>query len=291
MRLSRRTLYMLPTRFGLVYGAMLATVFIAAVNYGAALGFLLAFLFAAVALVSMLYTHRNLAGLEIVPGACGETFAGERAAFTVWIANPSPSARQGIRVRVAREDVARVDVPARARVSVEIQAPTTRRGYLDAPALTIASDYPLGLFRSWSRRAQLAQRCLVYPRPASTPLPARPDDAADGSGTGTSAEPHDFTALRAYRAGDSPQHIHWKAVARGQGLLTKQFGGSAGAPRWLEWDAVAGDDETRLATLTRGVLDAHAVAAVFGLRLPTCTLAPAQGDAHRLQCLRALALH
>lgn len=288
MRLSRRTLYMLPTRFGLVYGAMLATVFIAAVNYGAALGFLLAFLFAAVALVSMLYTHRNLAGLEIAPGACGETFAGERAAFTMWIANVSATARQGIRVRVARAEIARVDVPARARVSVQIHAPTTRRGYLDAPTFTIASDYPLGLFRSWSRRAQLAQRCLVFPRPASAAARA---DAAPGASGRVSAEPHDFSALRAYRAGDSPQHIHWKAVARGQELVTKQFAGSAGAPRWLEWDGVAGDDETRLAALTRAVLDAHAAGAVFGLRLPAQTLAPAHGEAHRAQCLRALALH
>lgn len=289
MRLSRRTLFMLPTRFGLVYGAMLATVFIAAVNYGAALGFLLAFLFAAVALVSMLYTHRNLAGLEITPGTCAETFAGEPAAFTVWIANPSMAAREGIRVQVARNEVARVDVPARARVSVQIHAPTARRGYLDAPALTIASDYPLGLFRSWSRRAQLAQRCLVYPRPAAAPMTVHADTA--GHGGRASVDPHDFSALRAYRAGDSPQHIHWKAVARSGELVTKQFTGSAGAPRWLDWDGVSGDDEERLAALTRGVLDAHDAAAVYGLRLPNGTLAPAQGEAHRAQCLRALALH
>lgn len=290
MRLSRRTLFMLPTRFGLVYGAMLAIVFIAAVNYGAALGFLLAFLFAAVALVSMLYTHRNLAGLEIAPGGCAETFVGERVAFTVWIANPSATAREGIRVHVARSEVARVDVPPRTRVSVQIHAPSTRRGYLDAPAFTIVSDYPLGLFRSWSRRAQLTQRCLVYPRPAAAPVLVHADAAA-GSRAGASADPHDFSALRAYRAGDSPQHIHWKAVARGGELVTKQFAGSAGAPRWLDWDAVAGDDEARLSALTRGVLDAHAAAAVYGLRLPTATLAPAQGEAHRAQCLRALALH
>lgn len=290
MQLSRRNLYMLPTRFGVAYGAMLVVVFVAAANYGVALGFLLAFVFAAVALVSMLYTHRNLTGLKVTPGACDETFAGELAAFTVWIENPSASPRPGIRVAVARAEVARVDVPARGRVSVRIHTPSTRRGYLAAPAFTLASDYPLGLFRSWSRRGELAQRCLVYPRPAPTPLAASADDA-DGGGTGLNTEPHDFTALRTYRGGDSPQHIHWKAAARGQGLLTKQFAGSAGAPRWLDWDRVAGDDETRLAALTRGVLDAHARAAVFGLRLPGGTLAPAQGDAHRAQCLRALALH
>lgn len=290
MRLSRRTLYMLPTRFGLVYGAMLAVVFAAAANYGAALGFLLAFLFAAVALVSMLYTHRNVAGLELAPGACGETFAGDTAAFTLWIVNPSATPRQGIRVEVARAEIARVDVPARGRVNVQIHVPSVRRGYLDAPAFTLASDYPLGLFRTWSRRLPLALRCLVYPRPAAAPLTPRADDAA-GGGTGASNEPHDFAALRAFRAGDSPHHIHWKAVARGQGLLTKQFAGSAGAPRWLDWDRVAGDDEARLAALARGVLDAHAAAAVFGLRLRDCTFAPAQGEAHRAQCLRALALH
>lgn len=290
MTLSRRTLYMLPTRFGLVYAAMLLVLFIAAVNYGNALGFLLTFLLAAMALVSMLYTHKNLAGLEIVPGSCDEVFAGEQATFTIWVINTSTATRQGIRIECARSEVARVDVPAQAKVSVQIHVPTQGRGYLAAPTLTVASDYPLGLFRSWSRRAALAPRCLVYPRPACAPVRANPDDAR-GSGAGASDEFQDFVGLRAYHLGDSPRHIHWKAAARGQGLLTKQFGGGAGAPRWLEWDCVGGDDEARLSALCRGVLDAHAGANAFGLRLPHTQIAPAQGEAHRAQCLRALALH
>lgn len=289
MTLSRRTLYMLPTRFGLLYGAMLLVLFVAAINYGNALGFLLTFLLVAVALVSMLATHKNLTGVEIAPGACAEVFAGEPAAFTVWLINASATARQGIRVEVARAEVARVDVPAHAKVSVQVYLPTLRRGYLDAPALTIASDYPLGLFRSWSRRTASAQRCLVYPRPAPAPMRATAHETRGGVGA-MSHEAEDFIGLRAYYVGDSPRHIHWKAVARGQGLLTKQFGGGTGAPRWLEWERVAGGDEARVSVLCRGVIDAHAGHGAFGLRLPAQTIVPTQGAAHRAHCLRALAL-
>ena len=43
----------------------------------------------------------------------------------------------------------------------------------------------------------------------------------------------DFASLRPYHAGDSLRHVHWKALAREQGLVTKQFGGGVSEqPAW-----------------------------------------------------------
>jgi uncharacterized protein (DUF58 family) len=101
----------------------------------------------------------------------------------------------------------------------------------------------------------------------------------------------DFAGLREYHYGDSPRHIHWKAVARGEGLVTKQFAGEHGGIVWLEWEALPGHDvETRLSVLCRWVLDAEAAGWRYGLRLPALTLPPASGAAHRHACLQALAL-
>ena len=98
--------------------------------------------------------------------------------------------------------------------------------------------------------------------------------------------------MRSYHPGDSPRHIAWKAAARGQGLLTKQFSGRADAELWLDWRQlpVMMNLEQKLSQLARWVIDAHAGGASFGLRLPGATIPMASGDAQRERCLEALAL-
>jgi uncharacterized protein (DUF58 family) len=46
----------------------------------------------------------------------------------------------------------------------------------------------------------------------------------------------EFNMLRAYRAGDAPRQIAWKALAREQGLLTKEFSAMASSELWIDWE-------------------------------------------------------
>ena len=97
--------------------------------------------------------------------------------------------------------------------------------------------------------------------------------------------------LRAYRAGDPPRQIAWKALAREQGLLTKEFSAMASSELWLDWDdAHAADPEARLSVLAHWVLQAEDFGQSFGLRLPGVEIPPGRGEAHRARCLEALAL-
>ena len=101
----------------------------------------------------------------------------------------------------------------------------------------------------------------------------------------------DFTGLRSYAAGDTPQRIAWKALAREQGLQVKQFNAVQGNELWLDWlQAPSEDPEQKLAILARWILDAEAQGLTYGLRLPGLELAPASGMAQRDDCLRAVAL-
>ena len=60
---------------------------------------------------------------------------------------------------------------------------------------------------------------------------------------------------------------------------------------WLDWSLLSQlDVEARLAQLTRWVLDAEALQRHYGLRIPGTIVPPGHGDAHRYQCLKALAL-
>ena len=110
--------------------------------------------------------------------------------------------------------------------------------------------------------------------------------------TAASAGDDDFAGLRRYIAGDQPSRIDWKSYARDRGLNTRLFSDGASEPVWLNWsDAPGGDDETRLSSLTRAVLDAEQEGRHYGLRLHERVLPPGAGPQHRHQCLRHLALY
>jgi uncharacterized protein (DUF58 family) len=175
-------------------------------------------------------------------------------------------------------------------MKIMLAVPAARRGWLTTGRLTLHTEFPLGLFHAWSY-LEFDTRCLVYPRPAAaTPLPA--SSVQDGSGASGAAGDEEFAGLRGYVAGDALQRIAWKALAREQGLQIKQFSAQQGIELWLDWNlAPAMSSEQRLEILTRWVLDAETQGLHYGLRLPDTQLPPAQGAAHRDECLRALALY
>ena len=101
----------------------------------------------------------------------------------------------------------------------------------------------------------------------------------------------DFYGLREYQAGDPVRHIAWKAYARTETLMTKQFAAYADRRVWLEWDQFEGlHREARLSRLCYWVLQLNSSNDEYGLRLPGVEIAPARGEAHREAVLKQLAL-
>ena len=101
----------------------------------------------------------------------------------------------------------------------------------------------------------------------------------------------DFAGLRTAVPGDPPQHIAWKAYARSDQLLLKQFSTGDDQPHWLEWDTLPElDTEARLAQLTRWCLDAALEERSFGLRVPGTVVEIGNGQRHLEECLQVLAL-
>jgi uncharacterized protein (DUF58 family) len=289
--LERRSLYILPTREGLYYGAMLGVILLAAINYSNGLAYALAFLLAAIAVVAILHTHRNLSRLRLSAGAARPVFAGELARFNISARNDSGVPRRAVEIAMGGQ-THRFEVPARATTAIELTVPTAQRGYLELPPLTFRTRFPLGLWRAWSRRVALPAHCLVYPRPAPPqPLPEIPG-LATGREMSRNTESEEFAGLREYRAGDPVQRIAWKKVAAGLGWHTKQFLAPAGRQIvWLDWNALPiADPEERLSLLCRWVLMGEQQEVMYGLRLPGVSLSPALGESHRDRCLECLAL-
>ncbi len=290
IRLDRRRIYILPTRAGLLFTGVLLAMLFGAINYNNSLAYALTFLLASVALVSILHSFRNLHGLTFYVGHAAPVFAGAAVRFPIAIENEQGE-RFAITLSLDEGDPVVVDIARGETQWVELQLASHRRGWLPLPRITVASHFPIGLVRAWGY-LHFASRALIYPAPAqerSQPI-ALPEGA--GSGGDLRRGSDDFAQLRPYQPGDSLHHVNWKAFAREQGLVVKQFGAAKLPQLWLAWESTSGRDvELRLSQLTRWVVDAEMAGIDYGLLMPLQRIVPAHGTAHRRLCLETLALH
>jgi len=290
--LVHRRVYIVPTRLGWMFGAAIVVLLIGSINYALSLGFVLTFFLAGMGLAGMVHTARNLAQVEIGTGRAEPAFAGESAQFRFRLDNRARHDRPSILVRhLASGYQLVVDLPSAQMTEVVLAVPAGRRGWLELGRVMLETRFPLGLFRAWSY-VEPDARCLVYPRPERSPLPATSPDPSAGSGHAPTPGTDDFSGLRAYQISDSPRHVAWKSVARTEEMLTKQFSGESAADLWLDWQLLPSsmDTEQRLSRLAGWVLAAEQVGARYGLRLPGIELPMAHGEVHRAACLQALAL-
>lgn len=318
--LNQRRVFILPSKAGLGFAALLAVMFISSINYNLSLGFALTFLIAACAVIDMHLTFRNLAYLHLSPGRVQPVFAGEDARFELHLANRRTHDRYAIwigfigdgtavdRRRAAADHALRalrplaglnaqaIDIGAMSSCSTTLSSTTVRRGWLAAPRIRLTTRFPLGLLHAWSYwHPELS--VLVYPQPETDapPLPLAGEAKTDGIGRSGN---DDFAGIRAYRPGDSIKHLAWRQIARvefeaGGQLVTKQFEGGAASDLMLDYDQLPHNltIEARLSRLTRWVLEAEERGLAYGFRLGAVALEPSLGPAQQQACLRALALY
>ena len=289
--------YILPTSSWAWILAVLLAMWWAAISQTNSAAYLLMFFLGSLVMVTAVHAHYALAGVGLRVGRIEPVFAGELARIPVEVLNLTPREKVDLALapngRVFNEaSHARVpNVAASGAEGVELLLPGEVRGRLVLRRLALTTDYPMGFFRSWKYEATDAAG-LVYPRPAGKlPLPLGASVTADTvAGQGGGGE--DFMGVRAYQAGESQRHVDWRAVARGQPYLIKQFSGAGTRRVWLDWTdtTVLRDTEARLAQISRWIVDAEPAGYAYGLRLPGFEAEPARGTGHYHRCLAALAL-
>ena len=273
---------------------LLAAMWYAASSQNSAAIYLLLFLLASVFLVSIPHTLINLAGVTLRVESAKPTFAGDEVCLPVEVINSSRATRYGIEVVVPDADKTRerLDcIPHETAARLTLRFSARHRGEHKIENLDLTSSYPLGFVRA-SRRFVSNQTYLVYPKPAGNPqLPTNRSRFAgswvqEGIGHGD-----DFAGVRAYVRGESQRHIDWKAVARGQPLMTKQFAAETKGAVYLDfWGLHCDDVEEKLSQLTLWLIEAERARQPYGLSLPGAEISPALGQMHFHYCLRALSL-
>ena len=273
---------------------VLGAMWYAASSQNNAAVYLLLFALTAVFLVSIPHTLVNLAGVTVTLESVQPAFVGQEVSLPLEIMNGSRATRYGIELTVSGSNRKRqrIDyIPAHKAARVTLRFPLRQRGEHSVETLCLTSAYPLGFIRFLKKFAS-SQTYIVYPKPAGeVRLPSSFVLRRDGRPLTEFGEGDDFAGVRPYVHGESQRHIDWRAVARGQSLMTKQFTAETEGVVYLDFSALGSADvEEKLSQLALWVIEAERARRPYALRLPGTKILPAAGQAHFHQCLRALSL-
>jgi uncharacterized protein (DUF58 family) len=287
IRLHARRVYILPTRFGLVFAVLLVAMLIGALNFNNNPALLLALLVAATTMISFHHNVGQLNRIELRGVGAEPVHAGQpirlRLNFHAGAGAERPSLVLDQNALNTRFSLA----PDRDGEAV-LDVPTARRGRMPVGRLRLWTDYPFGITWAWSVLHPELQ-VLVYPAPETNAPPLPVGDPRE-QGSRLRFPGDDWHGLREHRAGDPPKHIAWKPSARQERLLVKEFADPQSRALLLDWHDLPLDREARISRLTRWVIEARDRQLSFRLRLPEIDLGPGQGPAFAAQCLRELAL-
>lgn len=295
--IRHRDLRIAPTAAGVLLAGAVLAMAVTAINYQLAAGYALTFLIAALIAIALLHTGRNLAGVRLHTDGAAPVFAGEHASLALSAHNPARGKRFALRLDApGMAAVQTFDVGAAAGENLVIPLATKQRGWMPLPRFTLATTFPLGLWRAWVnwQPADAPRHILVYPAPETPAVPLPVQTAAGGDGATGQSGQGDLVALRPYAAGDPPQRIAWKAVARSGAheLVSVQLGEAAQDELVFDWGQLPStlDDEAKLSRLTRWIIDADQAGQRYSLRLPGTIIESGAGPVQRARCLEALAV-
>ncbi len=315
IRLTQRNLYILPTRAGWSFAVVVMVLLLASINEQINLGYALAFLLGGAGMAALYQTHGNLQGVSLRLQSLHSVHAGEVLRLPVALNNHHRRlGRFGLQISVDTRHLPRdlaqasptqhLDLSKGSEGSVEVDAPTVQRGWLNLPRLTIETRYPLGLFRAWAFWRP-ESRVLIWPAldPHAPPLPDLPaQNAMEPHAQAALARDADMPeGLRDHRRGDPLRWVAWKkssrAIANGSNLVSREPTGGRSPDRWLDYELSPGLKnlalEARLSRLASWVVQAEQEASrngpVYGLRLPGVSVPCGNGPHHVRHCLDALA--
>lgn len=289
--LRHSRIYILPTRRGYAVIATLILMLLTSLNYALSLGLGITFLLGGLVAAALLHAFRNLAGIAIRPLAASDAFVGGHVVFSLSLVGGATE-RRSIAISANHAATSAAVAPG-ALQTITLAVPAQVRGRMALGRVTLASEYPLGLWRGWAY-VHFPLAGIAYPAPEASapPLPTS-EQGIDARAQGRGGD-SDLAGLRDYQRGDPLQRVAWKAVARGAGWFSKAFEGAAGGgPVALDWTRLPPelDTERRLSRLTAWILAAERATRPFALTLPGTALPAASGREHRRAALTALAVY
>lgn len=286
-RLERRRLYIVPTSFGFYMGCVLFSILLGSLNNGSNSALLFSLSACAMLSVGLLQTHQRLAGVRVLSVHAYPAHEGAPITVRVSLDHRGARMRRGIVAAMGATERA-VDLPPGEPLQVDLTLGSLPRGVHPMGRLLFFCRQPYNIAKAWGW-VWPNQSFIIYPR--LEPNPPMPSHGKDDSDQARAARVGlHMHHLRDYRAGDALRDIAWKASARQGKLMAREYESQGGGLRTLDWASVAHlPRELALSRLAAWVVQADQQGTMTELVLPTESIGPSQGLAHRHACLTALA--
>lgn len=290
LQLDRHRIYIVPSRAGLGWAGLLATMFFGALNYMNNAALLLTCELACAMALTMLAGFRNLYRLTLQSAHCRHPVAGQTAILELRLARPARPHVQ-LQARAAGQPAVRFDLNEREDPeTLRLPARFTARGLQPLPPIRMQTRWPLGLFTAWAI-LRPAGTVLVWPAPEQPgpPLPRGPGGGPSDQGRRQATDRPD--GLRAYRPGDAPAHVAWKLLARSDEWHTKTAPPAPARGRLeLRWEQTDGlGHAARIARLAHWLQQARQSGLSYSLQLPGTRIEHGGDALHYARCMDALA--
>ena len=289
---SRERIYIIPTRYGVLYVVGIFVTLAAGAIYANNLVYLLSFFLVALTLIGMVQTHSNLKGLQVQKIELALSPEDSTGKAKIWLASENGDGHNQLQIQSYRKkDKFNFLLPQVLGKSLAVERFTFiagQRGKKQLEAIQIASTFPFGLFYAW-RIYKLKAEHFVFPKSEGSHLLPEASVRGDSIDKKMGQNGDDYTQHRKYQVGESHKHIDWKAYARGRPLLVKEFKEGDRNTFILDMEQVAGSTEIKLRQIVKWIESCEQRQLAYGLKLGALQIPPQVGSHHRERCLKILA--
>ena len=297
--LSRRSIYLLPNKTGIIFIITCVLMIGFGLNYENNLVLFVALSSLSALITSLIYSFFNLRGLSIShKESINNIYAGGSISIPIHLSNINKN-------HIIRElhlatgqgpDVFIDNTPS--SYTAQLNCVCHQRGFYDIPLIKVDSVYPLGLIRAFSYFS-IEEKVLVYPKPQSCEYMLQKDlnrssfDSSRQQVHSTRSHGNDeISGLKNYRPGDAISLIDWKQLAKGKGLMVKDFSADESMDMYLTENSIKSRElEEQISMLTYAVIDLTRRDIQFGFRFREINIQPGNGFEHQQYILRRLALY
>ncbi len=282
--------YIVPTLYGLAYFFLILNIFALGYYRSSSPFHTVGLTMSILGLVAMIQSNDSMKNLSLDLLGIEAGAEGSRARLRLCLNKSDQEVRYHLQLEAEKtlhaEQATHVAL-LEDRIAVDLNLSCRQRGIYSLERIKVFSRGLFGLFYTWTW-LPIDAELVVYPRAEGTlPLPTSPDESS-----GASAAGEDFAGHRPYQLGVSPKHIDWKALARRDLLLVKDYQKQGEGAVHLAIAEIPGHDtEAKLRQLAAWCLACRMQQKPFSLDLGISFLDRGSNEAHLSSALRLLAAY
>lgn len=291
--LSSQNIFIFPSFFGFAYLFMVLIIFLLGTNYQNNIILIFSFLLASLFVTAMLFSFQNLNHIEVKLLNEPQGFANKLSYLKLDVSSLKQHHNLFLYVEPESDQGVLIDITkAQGDTAHLVPVQHGQRGVQTLGRLRVESNFPLGLFKTWTR-LDMASQLITFPEPklpAQTPQARRVLEGEHDGHNVAIEQSGDFYQLESYQPGQPLSKVAWKHLAKTQQWLSRSHASATIDDLWLDYEQMPSSLlEEKYCQLCALVLEHHTLNQAYGLRLPQKTIEIAHGESHQIACLMALA--